>query len=444
MLQGIKLHLFIFISLILLPIFLECYTTRERREGLAKRKLIVLSIDGFPGYYTEKDSPFYSYTPNLNKLREKAIFSNQVTSVYPTLTYPAHTSMITGSDPSAHGILFNNPIDPFRKYSGGWMWYDEDIKVQTLTDIAKSYSLTTGSVYWPVTVGANIDYNIPQYWKSKTDEDEKLLKALSTKGLYNLIKKETGMSVTELTGDKEKIEAAITLWKIKQPDILLIYTTDLDTVHHEKGVYSPEAGEKLKTIDRLLGRLISKLDITDDPNIGFIIVSDHGFKEVKSLCYPNRLMVQEGHLDTKSNKWSYYFKTLGGMAILLKNTGDDRLARDIDKEALGNRLKLECPDLIFSTSGKDFDEIKTKLEPKIEAAVFSNVNMVFSESTSPGELFRESNPTYYNHGFLPTDKEMKTIGLFYPRESGLEINDLKDVFFASCKWMGMECKNSKR
>ena len=129
-----------------------------------KKKLVILSIDGFPGYYLTSDSKFKNFTPNLNKLITKSNFSNKVNSTYPTLTYPAHTSMLTGTDPIEHGIIYNSPVDPFRKYQGGWMWYDEDIKVKTILDFAKEKGMKTASLYWPVTVGADIDYNLPQYW----------------------------------------------------------------------------------------------------------------------------------------------------------------------------------------------------------------------------------------------------------------------------------------
>ena len=153
------------------------------------------------------------------------------------------------------------------------MWYDEDIKVKTILDFANEKGLKTASIYWPVTVGADIDYNLPQYWRTKTEEDEKILKAISTKNLYKELQKESGHSVLETTGDTEKLETAISLWKLKKPDVFLIYSTDLDSIHHEKGVYSESAAEKLKKIDSLVGKLIRKLDIYDAPNLGFIVVS---------------------------------------------------------------------------------------------------------------------------------------------------------------------------
>ncbi|MCB1158292.1 MAG: alkaline phosphatase family protein, partial [Leptospiraceae bacterium] len=226
------------------------------------RKLIILSVDGFPAYYSEDES-ILNLMPNFRKLMKKANFSNKVRSVYPTLTYPSHTSMITGLDPSAHGITSNRPIDPFeKKTDGAWYWYKEDIKVPTLWDYAKKNGLKTGSVYWPVSVGAEINYNIPQYWRYKNEEDIKLLKALSSPGLYKMVQERTGIDVAEYTGDTEKMRAGIEIWKSKQPDLLFIYTTDIDSAHHYNGgVYSKTAKQKISKIDELIGLLIDEINL---------------------------------------------------------------------------------------------------------------------------------------------------------------------------------------
>ncbi|MBP9887766.1 MAG: alkaline phosphatase family protein [Leptospiraceae bacterium] len=426
--------------IIILSFLFSCNLIERENQNQSQtnRKLVILSIDGFPGYYTASKSKFKEYIPNLNKLISKSHFSNEVNSTYPTLTYPAHTSMLTGIDPIGHGILYNSPIDPFRKYQGGWMWYDEDIKVKTILDFANEKGLKTASLYWPVTVGADIDYNLPQYWRTKTEEDEKILKAISTKNLYKELQKESGHSVLETTGDTEKLETAISLWKLKKPDVFLIYSTDLDSIHHEKGVYSESAAEKLKKIDSLVGKLIRKLDIYDDPNLGFIVVSDHGFKEVKSVCAPNKILINLGLIDQKNSKWRYFFKTLGGIAILVENKDKDSLSANLNLDELKNTISQECPFALLDTK-EELKQVKEKLNKTAKAILHSKVNMAFSESLTIAETYRE-NMSYYNHGFLPTDPEMKTISIVYPKSNPIKIEDLKDTFDAACNWLELQCK----
>jgi hypothetical protein len=61
------------------------------------------------------------------------------------------------------------PFDSYGKNWGGWYWCAEDMKVPPLWNAAAAAGLTTASVDWPVTVGADITYNIPQYWLSGCD-----------------------------------------------------------------------------------------------------------------------------------------------------------------------------------------------------------------------------------------------------------------------------------
>ena len=108
-----------------------------------------------------------------------------VVGVVPTVTYPSHTTLMTGLTPREHGIISNTPFDPLNVNKEGWYWYAEDLKVPTLWDACAKGRLVTSSVDWPVTVGANITFNIVQYWRAQNDEDRKLIRALSTPGLFN-------------------------------------------------------------------------------------------------------------------------------------------------------------------------------------------------------------------------------------------------------------------
>jgi predicted AlkP superfamily pyrophosphatase or phosphodiesterase len=439
---------FIKLSLIIYFFILDCNGTNiqlEAKEKKERKKLIILSIDGFPGYYANPDSEFWKQLKHLPLLAKKSTFSYQIQSSYPTLTYPAHTTMLTGVSPSQSGIYFNNPLDPMKKIGGDWYFFDEDIRVKTLMDFAYDNKLQTGNIYWPVTVGAKITYNLPQFWRFKNEYDKKLHAAITTRGLYKYIYKKINNHVGEFTGDEEKINAGIELWNLKHPDILLIYTTDLDTVHHEKGVGTPEAFEKLEKIDSLVGRLISKTNLYSRKDLGLLIVSDHGFKKVESLCYPNRILIDEGIIDPVTMKWNLVFKGLGGSAVLLENKDKDSIlkGKTINIEKLAERIREVCPQSEPELETDLHKKIKTEINPNIKLFLHSNVSMAFSESLSTKEYYKVSNPPYYNHGFLPSDPEMETIGIFYGSEKKVRFENLKDVLKISCDWLNLDCPIGK-
>jgi hypothetical protein len=106
----------------------------------------------------------------------RAHLASAVTGVLPTVTYPSHTTLVTGVAPATHGILNNSPFDPLHRNQDGWMWYAEDIKAETLWAAARKAGFVSSSVDWPVTVGAPIAFNIVQYWRATTEDDHKLLR----------------------------------------------------------------------------------------------------------------------------------------------------------------------------------------------------------------------------------------------------------------------------
>src|SRR5690242_21167529 len=98
----------------------------------SRRPTIVLSIDGLrPDYILDADK-YGLKIPTLRHLMQHGVHASGVRGVLPTVTYPSHTTMLTGVWPVKHGISSNNTFDPFAKNKGGWYWYSEDIRVPTL------------------------------------------------------------------------------------------------------------------------------------------------------------------------------------------------------------------------------------------------------------------------------------------------------------------------
>ena len=95
----------------------------------ARVPLILISIDGLmPDYVLEADKRGLKI-PNLRRLLKEGAFATGVVGVTPTVTYPSHTTLLTGVSPAKHGIVTNTPFDPCSKNMGGWYWYAEDVKV---------------------------------------------------------------------------------------------------------------------------------------------------------------------------------------------------------------------------------------------------------------------------------------------------------------------------
>ena len=82
-------------------------------------------------------------------------YATGVVGVLPTLTYPSHTTLITGTAPARHGIVNNTTYDPMQINRGGWFWYAGDEQGSARCGMPRSDAgLTTANVHWPVSVAA--------------------------------------------------------------------------------------------------------------------------------------------------------------------------------------------------------------------------------------------------------------------------------------------------
>jgi predicted AlkP superfamily pyrophosphatase or phosphodiesterase len=247
------------------------------------------------------------------------------------VTYPSHTTLVTGVWPAKHGILANATFDPLEKNYQGWYWYSEDIRVPTLWDVARQAGRTTASIQWPVTVGATITWNIPEIWRAGTPEDAKLIHAVSTQGLLEEAGAEIGPYRggidTSSEGDVVRGNYAVWILEHKQPGLLTLHLTALDHIQHETGPFSVESVAVLEQLDAVIGKVWAAAEKIASGRAYVAVVSDHGF-----VNYDQQLNLlsafREAKLFTTNEKGSISdwrampWETGGSAAIVLKDPQD--------------------------------------------------------------------------------------------------------------------------
>jgi predicted AlkP superfamily pyrophosphatase or phosphodiesterase len=98
--------------------------------------VLLISIDGLKPEYVTHASEHGLQLPTLQRFLTQGTYADGVVPVLPTVTYPDHTTLITGVWPKEHGIYNNQLFDPDRKLGAAWYWYAESIRVPTLWDAA--------------------------------------------------------------------------------------------------------------------------------------------------------------------------------------------------------------------------------------------------------------------------------------------------------------------
>lgn len=245
--------------------------------------VVMISLDGLrPDDVTHAEARGIK-VPSLRGLMAQGAYAEGVVGVLPTLTYPSHTTLVTGVSPAEHGVSNNLTFDSQAKNQQGWYWYASDIRVPTLWQVAHAAGLRTVSIHWPVTVGAaGIDENLPQIWRTGTPDDDKLLAALPTPGLLPRLEHALGAyqpGIDEtVEGDAVRVRFAQFILA-DRPAFTTVYLAGIDHEEHRSGPGSPAANATIERTDALVGALIASARAAM-PDVTIVVVSDHGFLPV--------------------------------------------------------------------------------------------------------------------------------------------------------------------
>lgn len=306
--------------------------------SIAATPVVLISIDGLrPGDVLQAKQRGMQL-PNLTRFLVDGSYATGVVGVLPTLTYPSHTTLLTGVSPAVHGVAGNLTFDPYNKNQYGWDWYSSDIKVPTLWDAAHAAGLTTANVHWPVSVGAQVDWNLPQIWRTGTPDDRKLLAALATPGLLPVLEKDLGPyadGINEaLDGDQNRARFAVKLLQMHQPQFMTVYFASLDHNEHLHGPGTPEADKVLEGIDALIGQVVTAAKKVHPDGI-VAVVSDHGFAAVQHDVNLYAPFIKAGLLSVKDGKVTDWqaapWNDGGSAAIMLRHPDDAALKARVGK-----------------------------------------------------------------------------------------------------------------
>jgi predicted AlkP superfamily pyrophosphatase or phosphodiesterase len=244
---------------------------------LEARSLLVISIDGLDNRYLRDADKMGAKIPSLRRLIAEGAWANGVVGVMPSVTFPSHTTIVTGVPPHEHGIVYNTDQNNVR------YWYTSQIKVPVLWDAAKAAGLKTGVVDWPVTVGGKIDYNFPEKFSGGNAGRMEMAAHddVSTPGMIEKIQAKYPAFARPIVDDRARTEAVLYMLGEKV-DLILVHLADHDADAHSGGPYLRGSLATLELADQYIGMMMRAL-----PRDGVIaLVSDHGFERIDRLVDP--------------------------------------------------------------------------------------------------------------------------------------------------------------
>lgn len=361
--------------------------------------VVLISVDGFrPDFYLDREWP----APAIQSMASEGVQAERVRSVFPSVTYPSHTTMVTGVQPAKHGILFNLPFEP-EGQTGRWYWESDAIQVPTIFSALRAAGMKTAAVSWPVTVGAPIDWFVPEVWSLDAGGDRLAPMKSGTKpdGLWDEIQREaTGKldvntySADYMARDLKTGAAAAYILQTYRPALLALHLIATDHFQHQDGRDSALTRRALATADAAIGTVIEgaqRAGIYE--RTAFIITGDHGFVNIHTSLAPNVWLKKAGLHDGEN--WRARFHTAGGAAFLRLNDPNDREAADIARDAI-EKLPQRYQDLFRIVDREELTQLGA--DPHAAFALTASLGVAFSARVDGEAMSRTTGGT---HGYHP-------------------------------------------
>ncbi len=361
--------------------------------------MVVISLDGFPAFAL--DDPKLPI-PRLRQLMRDGV-SARMTTVNPTVTWPNHTSMVTGVRSDQHGLLANGTISQ----TGGWppvnveprIDKEKMVHVATVYDAAFQAGLTTAQVDW---VAINRAPTITWGFNEWASADGPLEQEMIRKGAINASDLDAFTKSNILFRDQTWAKAAAYLIREHKPNLLLVHFLSLDSTHHQYGPGTLAATAAIAFLDSCVAQVtdvIRAAGMAERSTV--IIVSDHGFKKFTKQIAPSVALAAAG-----LSKRVFILAEGGSAYVYFDATQSTELAPKV-KNALA---RVEGIDKIVGPDG--FGALglpQPDKDPQMYQLLLTAKDGYSFSGATGGPVTAEVPQQGGSHGYLSSDKDMDAI-----------------------------------
>jgi predicted AlkP superfamily pyrophosphatase or phosphodiesterase len=299
-------------------------------RGAEVRHVVLVSVDGLAADYLEDPK---ADLPTLRMLRRIGASAEGMITTFPSVTWPAHTSLITGTRPRTHGILANTTYDrrtrqPVVYIGDPQLTKDQAVHVPTLYDAAHKSGLKTAAVIWPCTNGArSLDWMIPDSSRPEPHRQYTtpgLAKDLAAAGIdISQLGSWGWQSRYALRRDRLYAQVACYLLENKHANLVLVHLVSTDGVQHLFGPQTFAAYQAAAFEDGCIKQIWNTLQKPEfAPDSALFVVSDHGFAAYDKLIEPNVVLknlglIQVGAQDSVVARHAWAVPTGGSAFVYL-------------------------------------------------------------------------------------------------------------------------------
>lgn len=375
--------------------------------------VILISLDGFAAdYLNDPRLPI----PNIRGMAAGGAHAKRMTVSTPSVTWPNHTTLVTGVPPAAHGVLANGMIEPT---SGGASYTinprhsrEEMCRVPTLYDAAKDAGLRSAEINWPVTRGSKaLDFSFPDHPEPINHTTPSLVKDLVD---WKLIPAPTNAGFGNLGAvgrDHVWTQSAIRIFKRDRPNLLLLHLLNTDGQQHAFGPQSTEAYTALAMADRFVGDVLQAVKESGrQKDTTVIVTADHGFVRVTRQIKPNARLRARGYIGEADGKQQIRAQSISEGGVALVYFPGRRGNRDFADEVAGALAGMEGIDRILKPA--DYGPYGLPLPDRYAQApdlvLAAKDGYAFSNDSNGAEIATQERPTG-SHGYLQSNPRLDAI-----------------------------------
>ncbi|HTJ31388.1 MAG TPA: ectonucleotide pyrophosphatase/phosphodiesterase, partial [Acidobacteriaceae bacterium] len=234
--------------------------------------------------------------PTLHALMQSGSYARAMQPVNPTVTWPNHTSMVTGVAPAKHGLIANGLITGQRTGVFPEVEFHADksvlVRVPTVYDRAHEAGLTTAEMDWVAIEHAkSIDWSFFE----QPDAGSALLKEMMADGALKQEELDNFRKGSQAYRDRLYTRGAVFAIKNHHPNLVLLHLLALDSAEHTYGFDTMAEVNTAAFLDDRVKEVVDAVrEAGDLDRTTFLIVSDHGQSSVHHSVDPNAILAEAG------------------------------------------------------------------------------------------------------------------------------------------------------
>jgi len=381
--------------------------------------VILITMDGFAAYLlTNEQAPI----PTLRKLAKEGAVAEGLKVSNPSVTWPNHTTLVTGVHPDQHSVLFNGvlvrPGPGLPVKVDGQRDKGDLVAVPTLADVLHEAGYRTAGINWPCTRNSKtLDDDFPDVPQQITHSTPRLREELIALGILKDATERSFSAQSAASRDQIWTAAAVHVIEARRPNFMMFHMLVTDSTHHKYGALSPAGYNAVALVDgqlREVLRALNEAGIRERTTL--FIVADHGFEKALKIVNPNVLFRKAGLLEATSVgqivRARAQIVSEGGTALVYLTNSETRnedaaKVREVLREAEGI-AEVIGPER-FAELGYPDPEKNPQMAQMVLAA---KEGYAFNNSALGDELVTEVTLEQGNqghHGYLASNPKMNAV-----------------------------------